>query len=229
MDCVDDDADQIECDLEALRRAINAYHGKHHKFYRSAFDGPPSVPRPELLTSCRLVHDREEIIRILPGNGIFAEVGTLFGDFIAKVIEINRPREIHLFDYGMQNIRPEHQKVLNLHESVNYHIGDSSHNMGEMPDGYFDVIYVDADHSFEGVWKDLAVAHKKIKKGGYIVCNDYTNFDPIQLVPYGVYAAVNKFANENDYSLVYVALAAMGFHDVALQLRSSKQVVSDDP
>ena len=42
----------------------------------------------------------------------------------------------------------------------------------ELPEEEFDVIYVDGDHSFEVVKKDLLNYTPKIKKGGYLITDD---------------------------------------------------------
>jgi|ERR1700733_7480742 len=211
------DVEEIATQMAKLRSTISEFRARHQMFYPGLFDGAPNVPRPELLTNCRVLHDRHEIIRHLPKRGVFSEVGTMYGDFIVRVIEICNPSQVHIFDYGMNNIRSDNKSKLDAYGNVTYHVGDSSENMAKLPDEYFDVIYIDADHSYDGVWKDLMQASKKIKPCGYIVCNDYTNFDPIQLLPYGVYSAVNRFANENNFRFEFIALANFGFHDVAIR------------
>jgi hypothetical protein len=35
------------------------------------------------------------------------------------------------------------------------------------------MIYIDGDHSYEGCKKDLEIAYKKCKSGGYIMGHDY--------------------------------------------------------
>jgi Methyltransferase domain len=211
------ETEQIDSQMVKLRLTRDEFRNKHQMLYPGLWNGPSNVPRPELLTHCRVLHDRLEIIRHLPKRGVFAEVGTMYGDFIVPVIEINQPAEVHLFDYTMNNIRQENKSKLDTYGKVRYYVGDSSESMAKMPDEYFDVIYIDADHTFDGVWKDLMQAIKKIKPCGYIVCNDYTNFDPITLFPYGVYSAVNQFANENNFRFEFIALAPFGFHDVAIR------------
>jgi len=67
--------------------------------------------------------------------------------------------------------------------------------MAAFPDPPFDFIYIDADHAYEGVVKDLAQAERKLKDDGWIVCNDYTLFSPLENIKYGVYRAVNEFAS----------------------------------
>jgi len=153
------DIKRINSQLVKLRLAIKEFRNKHQMLYPGLLDGAPNVPRPELLTNCRILNDRHEIIRHLPGA--LAEVGTMYGDFIVRVIDISQPAEVHLFDYRRNNIRPENKLKLDGYGNVKYYVGDSSENMAKMPNEYFDVIYIDANHSFDGVWKDLMQAIKK--------------------------------------------------------------------
>src|SRR6266404_2061019 len=40
------------------------------------------------------------------------------------------------------------------------------------PDEYFDLIYIDGDHSFEGCFRDLQDWYPKVKKGKFLVGDD---------------------------------------------------------
>jgi SAM-dependent methyltransferase len=60
-------------------------------------------------------------------------------------------------------------------------------------DGYFDLIYIDGDHTFDGVAKDLAAWFPKVRPGG-VFCGDDYDWD-------GVKGAVNKFAAERGLRL----------------------------
>lgn len=71
--------------------------------------------------------------------------------------------------------------------------GDSSRTLMEL-EGKFDYIYIDGDHNYKGVIKDLVAAHKKLEKGGVIVCDDYGN-------PGGVKRAVDEFCVKYEYKL----------------------------
>ena len=44
-----------------------------------------------------------------------------------------------------------------------------------MSDGYFDIIYIDGDHTYDAVLKDLHAWYSKVKKGG-ILCGDDFNW-----------------------------------------------------
>ena len=68
----------------------------------------------------------------------------------------------------------------------------------EYPDEYFDLIYVDADHTFEGCLKDVECWYPKVKSGRFFTGDDYTNSTaPKTGVKFGVIKAVNQFANAN--------------------------------
>lgn len=61
-------------------------------------------------------------------------------------------------------------------------------------DSYFDFIFIDADHSYESVVKDLNAWYPKIKKGGIFSGHDYTCWA-------GVNKAVNEFALNNNLKI----------------------------
>lgn len=95
--------------------------------------------------------------------------------------------------------------------------GDSALVLRGFPDAHFDFIYVDGDHSYAGVRRDLAVANRKIKPGGHIVLNDYTMADPIWNAPYGVIRATNEFCLREGWEIIFFALEPRMFCDVALR------------
>jgi hypothetical protein len=48
-------------------------------------------------------------------------------------------------------------------------------NMSILGESDFDVCFVDADHSYEGIKRDTAIARKVVRRGGVIVWHDYNN------------------------------------------------------
>ena len=73
-------------------------------------------------------------------------------------------------------------------------------------DGYFDWIYIDAQHDYEGVKRDIGVARRKVKDAGLLVFNDYIVWSYVEMAPYGVVAAVNELCREDRWELIYLAL-----------------------
>ncbi len=67
------------------------------------------------------------------------------------------------------------------------------------PDNYFDLIYVDADHSYDGCLTDLKDWYPKLKDGGFLAGDDYRNLlAPNTLSKIQVVKAVRKFCQINN-------------------------------
>ena len=72
-------------------------------------------------------------------------------------------------------------------------IRDTSVNAAKMfDDEYFDFVYLDCDHSYESVTKDLESWYPKLKKFGVMCADDYGHPSGV-----GVIEAVTKFAYRN--------------------------------
>jgi SAM-dependent methyltransferase len=192
--------DQIEISalLGRLANRLRDFRENYGAIHPGSFDGPSALPRLELVEHCQVLTNRLEIIKRIPRGGRFAEIGTLKADFAVKVFDINRPTDLHLFDRSFSVIDPANRAILDAFGKVTYHLGDSSSLLSQVEDAFFDAVYVDGDHSYRGVWKDLGQALRVLKPDGYLLANDYTNRDPIQMKPYGVFSAINRFANENN-------------------------------
>ena len=67
----------------------------------------------------------------------------------------------------------------------------------QIPDESLDAIFIDADHSYEAVSKDLPFWWKKLKKGGWLLGDDYSTF-------IGTKEAVNEFASLNKLQLTFL-------------------------
>lgn len=70
------------------------------------------------------------------------------------------------------------------------------------PDEYFDLIYIDADHTYEGCKKDMEDWWPKVKKGGFFTGDDYTRKRAKYTgVVFGVVEAVNEFGKTNNLTV----------------------------
>lgn len=75
-------------------------------------------------------------------------------------------------------------------KAARIHRGRSADILPNFPDGYFDWIYIDGDHSYEAVVQDLELSRTKVRKGGMIAGDDFT-WRPKEGYP--VKRAVEKF------------------------------------
>jgi hypothetical protein len=180
----------------------------------------PDYPQltAEHVEGCVLLHTREEILRrVEPGLRI-AEVGVQEGRFSERILELCAPCELHLYDVSLRHYGIPQKFAGQIGQGlVVLHEGDSSTLLNQMDDGFFDVIYIDGDHRYEGVKKDIAAATKKLTQDGLLIFNDYTYWSAAQCEPYGVVQAVNELCHEGGWKVVYFALGYFGYYDMALR------------
>lgn len=68
--------------------------------------------------------------------------------------------------------------------------GDSDMMAEEVRDESLTLLYVDGDHSYEGVFRDLRAWTPKVRRGGFVALHDYLNPN------YGVMSAVKDFCGD---------------------------------
>jgi len=75
------------------------------------------------------------------------------------------------------------------------------------PDGYFDLVYIDGDHSYEGCKQDLEDWWPKVKKGGLFLGDDYSHQHARMTgMRFEVIKAVDEFVKNNDLTLYIVPM-----------------------
>lgn len=129
-----------------------------------------------------LPEERELILRYTPDTGRFLEVGTLRGVSIAMIAE-KRPNvrfvsvDIHPF-----NRKPIGNNNLiwwsNRHPNQTLFIGNIVEFNEITSSEVFDVIFIDADHDYASVKRDLEISRRLIKPSGIIICHDYAPSNP---------------------------------------------------
>ncbi len=97
-------------------------------------------------------------------------------------------------------------------------VGDSAACLASLPDGSLDVVYIDADHRYEAVRRDLAAARSKLRDGGWIIVDDYLMVAFLgDSIPYGVVQAAKEFMIEHQWGMRCLALQTRMFCDAALR------------
>jgi hypothetical protein len=71
-------------------------------------------------------------------------------------------------------------------------------NNEQIPDESLDAVFLDGDHSYEAVSKDLPFWFNKVKKGGWLLGDDYASCCP------GTTKAVDEFALKNNLNLEFL-------------------------
>ncbi len=178
----------------------------------------PPVPHldDKHMLHAQLIPDREFLLTdCLPKNSVVAEVGTQEGYFARKIFDNSMPREFHIIDIDLSHFRKK--ALIAETEQIIAHEGDSSTILAEFPDASFDWIYIDADHSYEGVRKDIEVAKNKVRESGMLVFNDYIYWSHLECYPYGVAQAVNELCINENWEIIYLALHPLFYNDVVIR------------
>jgi hypothetical protein len=138
--------------------------------------------------------NRIRMLEMMPKNGRCAESGVWNGGFSGVILEVTQPSELTLIDpWDLLSAQDEdewtHKKHQN-HEfmrgmfenvSMNYsHLpnvsirkGFSAEVLETFPDNYFDWLYIDGNHLYEFVRKDVEVSFRKVRPGGIIAGDDF--------------------------------------------------------
>lgn len=195
------------------------------------------------LRHARVVSNRLAALTLWPRDAVIAEVGVALGEFSKAVLAVCRPRRFLAIDRFDLHQLPalwgiptsEHFNGLTHGEfyrsrfateiasgQVEVIEGDSAAVISALPDCSVDVFYVDADHTYDGVRRDLDAILPKVKPDGWIVMNDYI---PAEIgfsnATYGVIQATNEFMITHGWEMVYFALAYVMYCDVGLRKASS--------
>ena len=192
----------------------------------------------EIMMNCKLLPNRDFSLTLLPKGGTMAEVGVAYGEFTRKIFDNLNPDifyAIDIFSGGPGSDFMERtdwldsnlgqkdflkKKFVNEIKNGKFIIkeGFSWEVLETFDDDYFDYVYLDAAHDYESVKKDIDVLLKKVKNNGIIQFNDYTYFDLISRVPYGVIRAVDELLVNNKHEILFFCLNPDGFNDIAVKI-----------
>ncbi len=181
-----------------------------------------------------------EVAKHLLQNSVCAELGVYRGEFSVSILDIIKPKTLHLVDpwkvgndkngvggYGFIEhtafaTSDDHKYVKKLFSSeiklgqVVLHKKYSYDALRDFADNYFDFIYIDACHLYDAVKADLNGYLPKLKPTGLMCGHDYVNVNN-----FGVIQAVDEFINEqqlgflilneNQHDWALVKAVALGY------------------
>jgi hypothetical protein len=168
---------------------------------------------------------RRRLLASLPEAAVCAEVGTWRGDFAERILRATRPRLLHLVDpwehrdeaayeralfgggadRGQDAMDAVYQGVLRRFAAeidsgqVQVHRERSEQAAASFADGSLDWAYIDGDHTYEAVKRDLEGYFRAIRPGGYLAGDDYGErgwWDD------GVTRAVDEFAARGELRII---------------------------
>jgi predicted O-methyltransferase YrrM len=179
----------------------------------------PDIPplHQQHLENCKALKGRGELLGRLPKGGRVLVVGTGRGNFAAQILDVLQPAELVTVDRDYDRLDREKLSAHPLFDRLRQVTGAPLDALATMPDSVFDVIYIDSDHRYPVMQKDLAAAHAKLRPGGVLMANDYVSFSPLNGRKCGVEKAINEFVNANGYDVQYLVLGVGGNHSVAIR------------
>jgi len=166
------------------------------------------------IENTKLLLNREDLLKMLPKEGIVAELGVDEGHFSELILKTCHPKKMILVDFwGSKRFNQNKRKSVEekftsqiKSGKVQIEIGYSTDVGGRFQDNYFDWIYIDTDHSYKTTIEELEVWRPKVKEHGIITGHDYIIGNWNSMIRYGVIEAVHEFCLKYDWEIIYLTM-----------------------
>lgn len=165
------------------------------------------------------------VIALLAPGSVVAEIGVFEGSF-SKTLLRTHPKKLFLVDpweghvssgnadgndvvtWYLPAVYSHLCKAYACHDTVELVRARSSAFFQSIPDRSLDAVYLDGDHSYEGVAADLEHAARVVKPGGWVMGHDYAmNMQKARTCyNFGVEKAVTEFCDARGLRVDAVAL-----------------------
>lgn len=193
----------------------------------------------DAVSGATLFANRRDALAMWPKNSKVAELGVGFGGYTAEILSTVKPLQFDAYDlFNLHEIpmlwgKPSSEIFSGKTQREYYenkfkdafssgvltaYPGDSSTQLSSRAPATYDVIYIDGDHTIKGAARDTLAAVRAIKSNGILVFNDYVVYDKAGEM-YGVVHAVNDLCVNQGWRVLYLALQAEMFCDIALVRR----------
>jgi hypothetical protein len=142
-----------------------------------------------------------------------AEIGVFCGDYSLDIRETYKNSNLFLIDFWQTEgndffYSEEHGVTENAYliaksrfenDKQSFLLKGRSEDMAKkFEDNFFDFVYIDADHSYEGVKNDINIWIKKIKKGGILAGHDWDpNPEMKKVEKFGINKALTEYLNND--------------------------------
>jgi hypothetical protein len=169
--------------------------------------------------------ERVRLLARLPSGAVCAEIGTWRGDFARWILMGRRPKLLYLVDPweyrsegayerarfggrtndGQAEMDAMHSDVLRRFRKhiqrgqVQVRRSRSAEAAGSFAADTLDWVYIDGDHTYEGVMADLEAYFPTVKPGGCIAGDDYGHAGWWED---GVTRAVDEFASRGELTVI---------------------------
>jgi predicted O-methyltransferase YrrM len=143
----------------------------------------------------------QKLCLMLPANPVIVQIGAYIG--ASTVAMLSTCQDAFIFSI---DIYPHREETVNLIETgLNFHqcqrvLGDSV-DIGEFWPIKADMIFIDGDHRYEAIVKDITIWRDKVKPGGILALHDYIP-NPQPPIKGNVAKAVNELIRQKPILLV---------------------------
>ena len=180
--------------------------------------GPQLYSKPlsesSLLSDCQIYANRSTgESNHLRHKGKILEIGVASGSHAVSLIQRLNPSTFHGVDVKVRQVSDQSKAIFTNHGNkgniVRLYQKDSVQFLEDQlqSNQRYDVIYIDANHWYEFVYKELELSSRLVDVGGHIVFNDYLNWFIGSMEPCGVVKAVNDFLDKNEnWKVEYFAI-----------------------
>jgi len=160
------------------------------------------------------------LLRIMNLSGEGAEIGVAWGGFSKILFDNSKLSKIYLIDPWMAQDGPNNDGLSRLTGEENneryLHVKSFFKNLGsrceimrmvseeaapKINDNSLDFVYIDGDHSYEAIKKDLSFWWPKVKVGGILSGHDYFDGGPLN---FGVKSAVDAFISSTGQKVLII-------------------------
>ncbi|WP_299526761.1 class I SAM-dependent methyltransferase [Winogradskyella sp.] len=161
---------------------------------------------------------RNFLLDKMPKYSICAEIGSWLGDFSRRIMDRTAPKKLYLIDPylyiseyqkawygGMIGSQKKMDEVYNYivdkfkkeinNKQLEIKRNFSSEALSTFPNDSLDWVYIDGNHTYDYVKKDLNISWNKVKIGGFITGDDY---NVVGWWDNGVTIAVDEFIKLNE-------------------------------
>lgn len=150
---------------------------------------------------------------------VVCEIGVFKGAMSRAMLEM-KPMELYLIDPWSDKTPDSYKATGDFHSSLTKKEQDHYYRItkdavqdfkahivrkfsqaaaNEFPDSFFDLVFIDGDHSYEGCKADIEAYLFKVKPGGFLGGHDYANKS--DKWEFGVTQAVDEFIEESGKNL----------------------------
>jgi predicted O-methyltransferase YrrM len=210
--------------IERFRKLVRAIDPGLARRRKIVAETPQVKLADRHVAACRLVTDRAAMLRLLPQGAVVAELGVASGRFSAQILARTKPATLVLvdlwdsnrYDDGLRVVREKFADQI-ADGTIEIRRGYSTEQLAQFPDGHFDWVYIDTDHSYRTTIAELELAAAKVRPGGLICGHDFTAGNAVAPVVYGVIQACGKFCADHGWRYKYLSFETSGLFSFCLE------------